>query len=146
MNAPSHAEPIIWEESFATGVAEIDEQHQILVHTLNEANARLTDASSFELLESITRDLLSYALYHFETEEHLMEEYAYPRERGEDAEQHLQQHRAFSAKVVAVREEIKAGRRIPRDELLAFLNNWLINHILNTDKRLGAYIVSRSLT
>jgi hemerythrin-like metal-binding protein len=145
MTSLAHADPIVWQESFATGVDEIDEQHQILVHTLNEANARLTDESSIELLDAITRDLLSYALYHFETEERLMEEHDYPRERGDDAELHMQQHRAFSAKVVAVREEIKAGRRIPRDELLAFLNNWLINHILNTDKRLGAYIVARGL-
>lgn len=137
--------PIVWQESFATGVDEIDEQHRILVHTLNEANARLTDTCSIELLDSITRDLLSYALYHFETEERLMEKYAYSRERSEDADLHRQQHRAFSAKVVAVREEIKAGQRIPRDELLTFLNNWLINHILNTDKRLGAYIVTRGL-
>lgn len=145
MTSLAHADLIVWQESFATGVDEIDEQHQILVHTLNEANARLTDESSIELLDAITRDLLSYALYHFETEERLMEEHDYPRERGDDAELHMQQHRAFSAKVVAVREEIKAGRRIPRDELLAFLNNWLINHILNTDKRLGAYIVARGL-
>lgn len=145
MTARTNVEPIVWQEAFATGVDEIDEQHQILVHTLNEANARLADTSSIEMLDSITRDLLSYALYHFETEERLMEESAYPSERSEDADLHLQQHRAFSAKVVAIREEIKAGRRIPRDELLTFLNHWLINHILNTDKRLGAYLVARRL-
>ena len=33
--------PLVWNDSFATGVAEIDDQHMILVHTLNEAAGKL---------------------------------------------------------------------------------------------------------
>ena len=134
------SKPIIWDDTLATGVLDIDEQHQILVNTLNEANASLTDDSPLELLEQITRDLLSYALYHFETEEKLMQDAEYPKLRPEEADLHLEQHRAFSAKVVAVRNQIKSGTRIPRDELLSFLNGWLVNHILSTDKALAAFL------
>ncbi|MBF0268041.1 MAG: hemerythrin family protein [Alphaproteobacteria bacterium] len=136
------AKLIVWNEQLATGSAEIDGQHQILVNTLNEANIRLTDESPLDLLEQITKDLLSYALYHFETEERLMQESAYGERRPQEAQTHFEQHRNFSAKVVEVRNQIKAGTRIPRDDLLAFLNNWLINHIMNTDKRLGEYLAA----
>jgi hemerythrin-like metal-binding protein len=136
-------EPIVWNVNFLTGVDEIDDQHRILVNTLNEANAKLEGNSSAEFLEQITRDLLSYALYHFETEEELMTEYGYGEERTEDAESHLQQHRSFSAKVVAVRDGLKAGTLISREDLLSFLNNWLVNHILHTDKRLGAFVAGK---
>ena len=139
-------EPIIWSDAFVTGVREIDEQHRILVNTLNEANARLAENPSLEFLAQITRDLLSYALYHFETEEKLMQEYGYREERAADAEAHLQQHRSFSAKVVAVRDGLKGGTPIAREDLLGFLNDWLVNHILNTDKKLGAHIVARRAT
>lgn len=132
-----------WNDSYATGIAEIDEQHRILVNTLNEVNARLTDNPSMDFLEQITQDLLSYALYHFETEEQLMQEYGYTDDSGADAESHLQQHRGFSSKVVAVRDSLRAGHSISRDELIGFLSNWLINHILNTDMKLGAFIAAK---
>lgn len=134
---------LAWDDSFATGVAEIDEQHMILVHTLNEASVKLKGDASLASLERITQDLLSYALYHFETEEELMQEYGYAEASAADAAQHMEQHRAFSSKVVAVREGIKQGTPIAPDDLLGFLNNWLVNHILNTDKKLGAYVSGR---
>lgn len=139
----SDHDPIAWDDSFATGVTEIDEQHHILVNTLNEANAKLADNASTEFVEQITQDLLSYALYHFETEEELMQEYGYDDDSAADAERHLQQHRAFSSKVVSVRDSLRAGIPITREDLIGFLNNWLVNHILNTDKKLGAFIVAR---
>jgi hemerythrin-like metal-binding protein len=136
-------EPMTWNVNFETGVTEIDDQHRILVNALNEVNNQSAGNSSAEFLEKITRDLLSYALYHFETEEELMREYGYEEEEGQDAEAHLQQHRSFSAQVVAVRDGLKAGNLISREELLGFLNSWLVNHILNTDRRLGAFIVAK---
>jgi hemerythrin len=134
---------LAWRDDFATGVAEIDEQHMILVHTLNEAAVKLKHDTSQETLEQITQDLLSYALYHFETEEELMQQYGYADATGDAADQHLSQHRAFSAKVVSVRDGLKSGMKITASDLLDFLNNWLVNHILNTDKKLGAFIVAK---
>jgi hemerythrin-like metal-binding protein len=134
---------LVWDESYATGVPEIDEQHMILVHTLNDASVQLAGDASLEQLERITQDLLAYALYHFETEETLMQENGYEEGAPQDAAMHLEQHRNFSAKVVAVRDGIKAGNAIAPSDLLAFLNGWLVNHILNTDKRLAAFILSK---
>lgn len=136
-------ELIVWNDELVTGVTEIDEQHRILINSINEANTRLKENVSAEILDQITRDLLSYALYHFETEEELMQEYNYAETNTEDLDTHQQQHRAFSSTVVSVREGIKAGTLISREDLLSFLNGWLINHILNTDKRLATFILSR---
>ncbi|MDO9138937.1 MAG: bacteriohemerythrin [Methylobacter sp.] len=129
---------IVWDERLVTGIDKIDGQHQILINLFNEANTQLTADNSAEFLEHITRDLLSYALYHFETEEQLMQQYGYV----DDAATHIQQHRSFSAKVVAVRNDIKAGVLISREDLLSFLNRWLIDHIFNTDKRLADFLLA----
>lgn len=138
-------EPIEWKDSFNTGVREIDEQHHILVNTLNAANAKMAEDVSIDFVEEITQDLLSYALYHFETEEELMQEYGYNDGSAADAELHHQQHRSFSSKVVAVRDNLRAGIPISREDLLTFLNNWLVNHILHTDKKLGAFIAAKRM-
>ncbi len=134
-------ELIVWNDELVTGISEIDEQHRILVNSINEANTRLSNTQvNAEILEKITQDLLSYALYHFETEEELMQKYNYAESQGDDSELHQRQHREFSATVVSVRDGIKMGKLISREDLLTFLNGWLINHILNTDKKLGEFI------
>jgi len=132
--------PMTWSKSYETGIEDIDEQHHILVNTLNEANQKLSQEHSLSVLESITRDLLSYALYHFETEEQMMQDSKYHTNRPEEYERHMQQHRSFSAKVVEIRESIKSGNLISREKLVGFLQDWLINHINNTDKKLGEYL------
>lgn len=142
MNDFTH-EILAWQDDFATGVPEIDEQHMILVHTLNEAGETLSKDASMAVFERITQDLLSYALYHFDTEEGLMQEYAYNEQSRAEAIRHQEQHRAFSTKVLAVRDSLKAGVKIPPGEILAFLNEWLVNHIQNTDKLLAAFIIAK---
>lgn len=137
------AKKIVWSSEYETGVEDIDEQHQILVNTINEASQKLGEDASVESLETITRDLLSYALYHFEEEEEMMQKYDYKAYSLNEYESHMKQHRDFSAKVVAIRESIKEGNPICKDELIEFLTNWLINHINKTDKKLGAYICSQ---
>lgn len=135
--------PLVWNDDYVTGVPEIDEQHMILVHTLNEASEKLGEDSSIENLQEITQNLLSYALYHFDTEEELMQEYGYESESEDEADTHMKQHRAFSAKVVAVRDGLKSNTPIAPEDLLDFLNDWLVNHILNTDKKLAAFIIAK---
>jgi len=133
---------IVWNDKLVTGIGKIDEQHQILVNLFNEANIKLTANNNAKFLEEITRNLLSYALYHFETEEGLMQKYDYIENSIEDADAHIRQHRSFSAKVVAVRNDIKAGVLVSREDLLSFLNSWLIDHILNTDKQFAAFLLA----
>ena len=41
------------------------------------------------------------------------------------------------------REQLKAGILTPPGALMAFLNDWLLRHIMLTDKRLAAFILAR---
>jgi hemerythrin-like metal-binding protein len=135
-----NSDPIPWSDTMCTGVAEIDQQHHILVDTLNEATTKLTGDIADPVFEQITRDLLAYAIYHFDTEEQLMRQHGYAAAIPEDAAAHLHQHRHFSEQVVALRTNAHAGKPGSRDALLAFLQDWLIHHILTSDKRLGQFI------
>ena len=134
------SEPIQWSDALLTGVAEIDRQHRILVDTLNEAQVKLTSEADDPLFEQITRDLLAYAIYHFNTEEKLMQQYSYATASAEEARAHLAAHRSFSEQVVALRDKAREGKPGSREVLLVFLKNWLTNHIMTTDKRLGQFI------
>jgi hemerythrin-like metal-binding protein len=136
----ANPESIQWNDAMLTGVVEIDTQHRILVDTLIEAKTKLTGDASDPLFDQISRDLLAYAIYHFDTEESLMRKHGYAAVAPGEAATHLHQHRHFSETVVALREDARANRPGARDAMLAFLQDWLINHIMTTDKRLGEFI------
>lgn len=144
MQNKQHVNQIVWQESYNTGIQEIDEQHRILVNTINEAGVRLNMNDSIGTLEAITKDLLSYVLYHFETEEEMMLEHNYKDYSQQEYATHMKQHRDFSAKVVAIRQSLSRGKPIEKKELIDFLTNWLINHINKTDQKLAQFLHTKS--
>ncbi len=133
-------QPIEWTEEMATGVSTIDKQHQFLVDTLQDANEELLHGNDNDSLDQIAKDLLSYALTHFETEERLMQRYGYEEARPEEARHHIAQHRDFSHQVVAVCDQLREGRAVSRAEVLKFLNHWLRDHVLGVDQLLGEFL------
>jgi hemerythrin len=137
-------EPIAWSEDMATGIPAIDGQHRYLVEMLSEANTKLLDSNDMQMLARIARDLLGYALLHFETEEALMNRYGFASAFPKEASAHVAQHRAFSREVVAVCDALREGNHVSRLEVLAFLNNWLRDHVLGIDRRLAAFIAEAS--
>ena len=134
---------IVWSDELAIGVDAIDIQHRVLVNLINDANVQLSTDSDAKSLSLISRDLLAYSLFHFDTEEKLMAEYKYAESHPQNSDAHLREHREFSAKVVSIRDEIAKGNLISRDELLTYLNSWLVDHILNIDKRMASFILSK---
>jgi hemerythrin-like metal-binding protein len=133
-------EPIEWSNNMLTGVATMDSQHRYLVDTLKRANEKLLRRDESMLLGEIARDLLNYAIMHFETEEALMQRYGYGNECPDLARSHIAQHRDFSRRVVDVCEHLREGRPVSRIEVLQYLNEWLRNHVLGVDQRLGAFV------
>lgn len=131
---------IHWSDKLATGVEEIDSQHRYLINAINDAREALIERRDLARIGPITKDLLAYAIFHFETEEDLMAEYGYEREAGPDAAAHHQEHRDFSARVIAIRDALNEGLPVAAEDLVGFLENWLIGHIMQTDQKFGAFV------
>lgn len=121
---------LIWLESYKIGDAEIDRQHQALFDLANQFLAA-SDRSS-RIACSMT--LFRHTQEHFEHEEGLMRRIAYP-EIGE----HFKEHSALLSRINAFSERI-AGDTLNNAELEAFLSEWLVHHIVNSDTQLAAYL------
>ena len=134
---------IEWNASLLTGVPTIDEQHQILVAMLNDATTKLEHRSGRDQLEAIVRDLMSYALYHFDTEEELIFESDYD-EQSRNA--HFDEHRMFSETVAKFQQDMAAGRMVAPDELMGFLRDWIVHHILHVDQQFGRFVAGSAST
>lgn len=133
-------EPIEWSDTMETGIERIDQQHRYLVDTLRNANKRLLQDHEGALLEEVAHDLLGYAIMHFETEEECMMRYGYHIAKPELAAAHIRQHRDFSQRVVAICEQLRERHPVSHIEVLRFLNEWLRNHVLGVDQRMGHFL------
>ena len=137
--------PFVWNEEMSTGVEVIDAQHRSLLHMVNDAYSTLSENTNSITLQRITKELLSYAIYHFQTEESLMKQYGYAEERPEEADAHIKEHRNFSAKVVSAREALRSGDQREIIQMLEFLKSWITNHTQAIDKKLGRFIQEKEM-
>ncbi len=131
-----------WDERFVIGIKEVDEQHKKLVDLINELyDAVKNPEKSMEVIDRVLKELIDYAHYHFSTEEKLMEQYNYP-----ELEMHKKQHNAFKNKVQKFLEERESSPDQKRNltlEVMKFLKDWLILHIMGVDKKFGPYIITK---
>lgn len=121
-----------WSNLFSIGVREIDEQHRILVGLLNRLGGAAQDYERPALIGEILGGLVAYIGEHFSFEEHLMREHGYP-----GAEAHIAAHTRLAARVEKLVASHAQGTTPELDELVIFLRQWLVSHILQTDKELA---------
>jgi hemerythrin len=128
-----------WNHCFATGLADVDEQHQRLVDVINRFGALIMreDGATAAELEVVFAELAQYASFHFAEEEALM---AASGLTPQYVESHRQKHLQFMAEVTLLYEGISADNRGAAKGLLEFLTNWLAYHILGSDQFMAKQI------
>jgi len=131
---------ITWNDRYVTGVAKIDEQHQKLVGFINDLNDAFSQAKGNDVVGKILTGLGEYTVSHFGTEQELMRKHAYP-----EFSDHMAKHDDLVAKVVDLTKRFQAGKMFLSVEIMMFLKTWLNDHILNTDKKLGAFLNSKGI-
>lgn len=129
-----------WHKNFETGIPLIDEQHQQLVHILNQLAAHLANRSSPIILNEIFDELAHYADYHFKAEEmiwvaHFKDDEWYSR--------HELTHGSFINDVIALKSEENTKTLDDTiQDIVSFLSHWLAYHILDTDKRMAKVVLA----
>lgn len=129
-----------WTEKYAVNVATLDNQHRGLFSTVNELNEALAAGRGAEAAEPVLQRLVDYALTHFAAEETLMEEHKFP-----GLQRHRMEHEAFAKKVTHFIEDYRAGKAGVPVALMFFLQTWLKQHILATDKEYSAHLNGRGV-
>lgn len=133
-------DPVVFNDAFLTGIEALDRQHRNLVAMTNEAIATLGADSGAQQIWPLVQELLSYAIYHFKTEEALMQQYAYHEEDRVSAKRHVAMHRDFSARVVGVQESLRRAKPVDPYALTEFLCQWISHHIQGTDRKLADHV------
>jgi hemerythrin-like metal-binding protein len=120
-----------WSADYETGIDLIDQDHKVLVELLNQAYDCIGTHEETVTLGSVLNALIDYTEYHFAREERLMEAAGYP-----DVAPHRALHRDLTGRARGIRERYTADPdSVAAREVMEFLRDWLINHILKQDFR-----------
>jgi len=132
---------ITWGTALETGIRSIDLQHEELIGMLNELDDAHGSGKSQTVLDDVLQRLGTYVAFHFATEEALIVGLPHSERH---AEEHLRQHGNFIEQLTKMREQAKQDGPQTMRYLIDFLNEWLYEHILKTDRKLAALLHSQA--
>jgi hemerythrin-like metal-binding protein len=127
-----------WSERLKTGIDLIDGHHMILLGIMADVKAAMDSVHDREAGVAALSALSSYTKYHFLAEERIMVQCGYPH-----LEFHKEQHRQFTEKIAELGWAYTKDRETVLRDLLVFLKDWLINHILTMDAKIGYWMRSK---
>jgi hemerythrin-like metal-binding protein len=121
---------LVWEDKYSVGVAELDSQHQRMFTVINELLDAINTNTTSDHLEHIIDSLVKYKIFHFQTEEKYFKDFNY-----DGAEEHIARHHEFNDKLTALKEKHSEYTVEFAFELVDFLEDWLINHLMTIDQK-----------
>lgn len=129
-----------WDDTFDTGLPEVDGQHRQLGRLLNLLASHVAFHTDLPEFEHILDELGAYAVSHFRAEEAIWHEYL---AEDEHAVRHREGHQLFVRTIERLKSDRASGHaeRVVQDAL-AFLTRWLVSHILETDRFLARVVLS----
>ena len=126
---------ITWNDSYNTGHAEVDRQHQELFVMVNVLHQAIIDGKGKEVLGKTLDGLATYVVTHFKTEEGMMVQAKYP-----GYQVHKAVHDTLTKQAVEIIEGYTSGTSVLSITLSRFLSDWLQHHIDGEDKKMIAFI------
>lgn len=125
-----------FKNEYVTGIASVDEEHKRLFEIADEAYQLTKEeflVDKYDQVRHILGELKDYALQHFEHEEAYMESIHYNKMFIQKV-----QHDQFREKINDMNlEHLDENSDAMLEEILEYLTNWLIHHILEHDKQIG---------
>lgn len=133
-------ETVEWNKKLEVNNFEIDSEHKLFVSIINKIIVSRKANKEKEYLESLLKELLKYAEFHFLSEENIMYEFGYP-----DLLEHKKSHdRVLSDlrnRIFSLKYEF-----IDFTNLEEFLIEWFLNHTSTEDLKLAEFINEQKKT
>ena len=124
----------VFTDEYLTGVELVDEEHKELFRNIGQVREVMADGLKSDKYNELIRSLENLRAnmkYHFKDEEEYLRSIQY-----EGLEAQKVAHEAFCARLDEIDlNEIDVHQEEMIDELMAFLTEWLVNHILHMDKK-----------
>jgi hemerythrin len=126
---------IEWREDFNINVRQLDQQHREMAELANRLDRAANERQARESIRRILEELIAVTRVHFDTEERLMLEYGYPEYSA-----HAKEHQQLMEQLHAVQRKVDAGANLVFAAGADFSRDWVMVHLLGSDKKLGEFL------
>jgi len=129
-----------WDSIYSVNIGVLDTQHKMLVAMINDLHQAMAARSGKDKLGSILAGLVKYTQGHFATEERLMETFGYA-----DFLAHKSEHDGLTNTVLDLQRRFYASQAGMSVEVMEFLRDWLVKHILGSDKKYSPFLNAKGV-
>lgn len=129
-----------WREENKTNVKICDDQHKKLFDLVNHLYEAMRTGKGKEVMGKILNDLINYTVYHFSTEEKLMEGCSYP-----GLVWHKKEHEELAQRARELKEKFDKSEFVMSIEVMNFLKDWLNKHTIGSDRKYGEFLNSKGV-
>ena len=131
---------LTWSHECSVGVAAIDDQHGILMDTLNELRVMLVNGKDRrEIWDQFDR-LIEFTQLHFQSEEQLLEQQGFP-----GLLEHRAAHHHLLSQIQSTLDHARHTADIELQPLSHFLRTWYMEHIESHDQHYGPWLNERGV-
>jgi len=131
---------IEWSDKLSVGVKRFDEQHGRIIGMINTLIEGADCIGDWDSVDETLDKMVEYSKTHFGDEEKLMKEYGYA-----EANHQEDLHFEFMEKTVAFTRAPEHRSKPSLDELLVYLRNWWVGHILVEDMKYKQFFADKGL-
>ncbi len=131
---------LTWNHACTVGVRAMDDQHGILMDTMNELRLAAVRGSGREQVSEVLDRLIEFTRMHFWSEEQLLEQYAFP-----GLAEHRIEHQRILAQILQSSHRVQHGEKMQMRPLLCFLRDSYAEHIEGTDREYGSWLNERGV-
>ncbi len=118
-----------WSDAWVSGQPVIDADHRMLLQYVNALNQAMVEGKGRDIAADVLNKLVNYTREHFAREEAIWQKGGL-----RSLPQHRKTHADLVSKVEQFQKSFVAGQATLTTELMAFLREWLIDHVFKTDK------------
>lgn len=131
---------IKWDDAFLIGIEELDYEHKVLIKDINRLHQELARQDEKSEIEKCLGDIYARMQAHFALEEHVMKEHQY-KYYDEHKREHERLLDSYSGYMIQILNATDTSSSNPIEETLS---HWVLNHILNSDKKMSLMVQEKS--
>ena len=127
-----------WNDQYLIGQPIIDEEHKNLYRLINDFHTHWSEKRDRQEIARVLNQLIQYGELHFQHEESIMAEEAYP-----EFESHRKIHERLIDEIFKLNEELAGRSPLLERDMARFLKQWLVDHIVHNDYAFRNFLIRK---
>lgn len=131
---------LTWNHACSVDIRAMDDQHGILMDTVNELRLALVGGSGREQICELLDQLIEFTRMHFFSEEQLMQQTSFP-----GLADHRAEHHRMLAEMLRAAHRLQHGEEVQIRQMLLALRGGYLEHIGGLDREYGPWMRERGI-